>query len=111
MSLETSGIFHAARPSEDLRAPCAAVSDEEDARIPGAAGAFGVLVAIACVGLWPSAGPLLYLVVSLAAGGLLLPGVASTLPSLDLWMIPLVSLAGGASVAMSVRRQLPPTAR
>lgn len=93
-----------ARTSEDPHASCAAGSDEEDARIPGAAGAFGVLVAIACVGLWPSAGSLLYLVVSLAAGGLLLPGIATTLPSLDLWMIPLVSLAGGASVAMSVRR-------
>jgi concanavalin A-like lectin/glucanase superfamily protein/VanZ like protein len=100
-----------ARPSEDLHPLCAAVSDEEDARIPGAAGALGVLVAIACVGLWPSAEPLVYLVISFAAGWLLLPGIASTLPSLDLWMIPLVSLAGGASVAMSVRRQWPPTAR
>jgi hypothetical protein len=81
------------------------VSDKEDARIPGAAAAFGVLVAIACIGLWPSAGSLLYLVVSFAAGWLLLPAVASSLPSLDLWMIPLVSLAGGASVARSVRRQ------
>jgi len=69
------------------------------------AAASGVLVAIACVGLWPSAGSRLYLAVSFAAGWLLLPALASTLPSLDLWMIPLVSFVGGASVAMSVRRQ------
>ena len=86
-------------------AKCGVSSDYEDSKIPGAVATLGVLVAIACVGLWPSASSLLYLVVSLAAGGLLLPGIATTLPSLDLWMIPLVSLAGGASVAMSVRRQ------
>jgi concanavalin A-like lectin/glucanase superfamily protein/VanZ like protein len=91
--------------SQDLDALCGAVSDEEDKTIPGAAAAFGVLVAIACVGLWPSAGSLLYLAVSFAAGWLLLPALAPTLPSLDLWMTPLVSLAGGASVAISVRRQ------
>jgi hypothetical protein len=93
-----------ARPSEDLHPSCGVLSDEEDARIPGAAAVFGVLVAIACVGLWPRAGSLIYLVASFAAGGLLLPAMAPTLPQLDLWMMPLVSLAGGASVAVSVRR-------
>jgi hypothetical protein len=93
-----------ARPSEDADTSCP-VSDEEDARIPGAAATFGVLVAIACIGLWPSAGSLLYLVVSFAAGCLLLPAMAPSLPSLNLWMIPLVSLVGGASVVKSVRRQ------
>jgi hypothetical protein len=93
-----------ARPSEGLDPSCAASSDEEDARIPGAAAVFGVLVAIACVGLWPRAGSLIYLVASFAAGGLLLPAMAPTLPQRDLWMMPLVSLAGGASVAVSVRR-------
>jgi VanZ family protein len=93
------------RPSEDLDVSCVAVSDEEDKTIPGAAAAVGVLVAIACIGLWPSAGSLLYLAVSFAAGWLLLPALASTLPSVSLWMIPLVSFVGGASVAMSVRRQ------
>jgi VanZ family protein len=92
------------RRSEDLDAPCAE-SDDEDARLPGAVAAFGVVVAVACVGLWPSAGSVFPLVVSLAAGLLLLPATASTLPSLGLWMIPLVSLAAGASVVMSVRRQ------
>jgi hypothetical protein len=95
----------AGRP-RDLHAPCAVLSEPEDAKIPGVAGTFGVLVAVACVGLWPSAGSLLCLVVSFAAGLLLLPATASTLPSFNLWMIPLVTLAGGASVAVSRRHQI-----
>jgi hypothetical protein len=75
---------------------------------PGIAATLGVLVTVACVGLWPSAKPLFCLVVSLAAGLLLLPATASTLPSFNLWMIPLLSLVGGASVAASVRRQNDP---
>ena len=84
---------------------CAVGSDIEDASIPGAAAVLGVLIAIACVGLWPSAAPLLCVVVSFAAGLLLVAARASTLPVLGLWMIPLVSLAGGASVALSVGRR------
>ena len=93
-----------ARLSENPDLSCGPSSDEEDARTPGAAAAFGVLVAIACVGLWPSAGSLFCLVVSFAAGFALYPVMAPTLPRLDLLIIPLASLAGGASVAMSVRR-------
>jgi VanZ family protein len=93
------------RRSGDLDAPCTE-SDDEDARLPGAVAAFGVLVAVGCVGLWPSAESLIPLVVSFAAGLLLLPATASTLPTLGLWVIPLVSLAAGASVVMSVRRQI-----
>jgi hypothetical protein len=91
--------------SKDLDIPCIGLSDYEDARIPGMAAALGVLVAVACLGLWPSARCLLCLVVSLTVGLLLLPATASTLPSFNLWMIPLLSLLGGASVAVSVRRQ------
>jgi hypothetical protein len=88
----------------DLDAPCTVSSEPEDAKIPGAAATFGVLVAVACVGLWPSAGSLLYLVVSFVAGLLLLPVMASSLPPFNLWMMPLVSLAGSASVVASIRR-------
>jgi len=94
-----------ARPSENPNLSCAPSSDEEDARTPGAAATVGVLVAIACVGLWPSAGSLLYLVVSVVAGLFLLPVMAPTLPRLDLLLIPLASLAGGASVARSRRNE------
>ena len=93
------------RPSENLNLSCGPSSDEEDARTPGAAAAFGVLVAIACVGLWPSAGSLFCLVVSFVAGLALYPVMAPTLPGLDLLIIPLASLAGGASVAAGIVRQ------
>jgi hypothetical protein len=92
---------------KDLGAPCVGLSDYEDARLPGVAAALGVLIAVACVGLWPSARLLLCLVVSLVAGLLLLTATASTLPSFNLWMIPLLSLVGGASVAVSVRQNNP----
>jgi VanZ family protein len=93
---------------KDLGVPCVGLSDYEDAMIPGMAAALGVLAAVASVGLWPSARSLLCLVVSLAVGLLLLPATASTLPSFNLWMLPLLSLVGGASVAVSVRRQNDP---
>ena len=94
--------------STDLDSRCAVFSEGGDEKIPAAAATLGVLVAVACVGLWPSASSLLYLFVSFAAGLLLLPATAPTLPAFTLWMIPLVSVAGGASVAVSVRRQNDP---
>ena len=83
---------------------CAWSSEPEDARIPGAIAVFGVLIAIACVGLMPSAAPRLCLVVTLLAGWLFLAVTSPTLPSLKLWMFPLTSLAGGASVVAGLRR-------
>jgi len=103
---EESGSHGTAAPHDKFRAPCAVSSDYEDAaEIPIAAAGVGLLVAVACVGLWPSVGGLLCLVVSLAAGLLLLPLTASTLPSMNLCLVPLTSLAGGASVVVSIRRR------
>jgi len=99
---------HSALQPRDQCAWRAVLSEPDDAKIPGAAGVFGVLVAVACVGLWPSAGPLLSLVMSVAAGLLLLPAAPSTLPSFSLYTMPLVSLAGGASVVLSVRHRKDP---
>ena len=82
---------------------CAVLSDSEDARIPGAVAAFGVLVAIACIGLWPTAGRLLGLAVSLSAGFFFFATRASSLPFFNLWMMPLVSFAGGVSIAISIK--------
>lgn len=102
MAAKSSGSRSHGR--RDSVGPCAVVSDQEDAKIPGAAATLGVLVAVVCLGLWPSAGALLCLTASLAAGLLLVPATASTLPLFDLWMVPLISLAGGASVTFSLRR-------
>ena len=65
----------------------------------------GVLAAVACAGLFPSSGTLRTLVASLAAGLLLVAATASTTPVLTRWVILLVSLAGGASVGFTMRRQ------
>src|SRR4029453_1022214 len=90
--------------ARDRFASCRMRSDDEDARIPGAAAALGVLVAVACVGFWPSAGGLLGVAASVIAGLLLLLVTPATLPAMNLWLIPLTTIAGGASVAVSVRR-------
>ena len=82
---------------------CGVFSEGGDERIPLVAAILGVLVAVACAGFWPSAGPQLSLLLSVVASLLLLPATAPTLPSFTLWMIPLVSLAGSASVAFSLR--------
>jgi len=95
---------------------CAVIAEGGDEMIALLAASLGVLVAFACVGLLPwtgSAGPYakfgissgLALFSSLASGLLLLAAAARPLPSFHLWLIPLVSLAGGASVVFSLRRQ------
>ncbi len=92
----------------DADAACVASSEIENARVPGAAAAVGVLVAVACVGLWPSASPFICIFVSFAAGIFLLAEMFFTLPGLGRWMIPFLSLAGGMSVAASIRRRTEP---
>ena len=91
---------------EDRKEACSGSPDPEDKNLPGTAAMLGVLAAVACAGLFPSRGPLRCLIVSLAAGLLLVPATASTLPVLTRWMIPLLSLAGGASVAFTMRRKV-----
>jgi Concanavalin A-like lectin/glucanases superfamily/VanZ like family len=80
------------------------ISEEGDQWIPVMAACLGVLVAVACVGLWPSASLLLYVFSSFAAGLLLLPAIVPNVPSFNLWLIPLVTLAGGVAVVVSARR-------
>jgi hypothetical protein len=81
---------------------CAVRSDAEDGRMPGAIAAFGVLVAIACIGLWPTAGRLPSLAICFSGGLFFFATRASALPSFNLWMMPLVSFAGALSVALSI---------
>ena len=81
---------------------CSGFPDPEDEKIPAAAAMLGVLVAIACAGLFPSSGPLQCLIASLVAGLLFVPLTTSYLTG---WIMLLPSLAGGASVALTMRRQ------
>jgi ABC-type nickel/cobalt efflux system permease component RcnA len=90
---------------EDGNEACSGSTDPEDQKIPAAAVVLGVLAAVACAGLFPSSGPLSCLIASLAAGLLFVLATASALPMMTRWMILLVSLAGGASVGFTLRRQ------
>jgi len=100
----TNGTVGRHDVARDSRAACRTRTDNEDARIPGAAAALGALVTVACVGLSASAGGLVGLAASLLAGLLLLLITPPNLPAMNLWLIPLTTILGGASVAASVRR-------
>ena len=81
---------------------CGPLSDNEDKELPFAAALLGALVAIACVGVWPSVSRRLVLSTSLVAGGLLLTVTAPHLPAFVPLLLPLAALAGGAAVVISV---------
>jgi hypothetical protein len=88
--------------------PCGVSIEYEDSKIPLIAAALGVLAAVAGVGLWPPKASILCFLLSFAAGLALVPFMASNVPTLSRWMMPLVSLAGGASIAGSL---VPPRTR
>ena len=79
------------------------LSDNEDKVLPFAATLLGALVAVACVGPGRRL-PAGRAVREPDAGWLLLGFTAPNLPAFDTWILPVVALAGGASVAVSVRR-------
>jgi hypothetical protein len=86
--------------------PCAPLSDRDDQELPFAAAVLGTLVAVAGIGTWPSAARLLVLSSSGVAGALLFAVTAPNLPTFTAWMLPLVALAGGASIVVSVRHKV-----
>lgn len=98
-----SGHRRTRRPI-DVRTPCAVFAEPYDIEIPLAATAVGLLAAVACIGLWPTASSALYITVSVVAGSALLAGVGLDLPSVDFVTMPLASAAGGVSVIFSMRR-------
>jgi hypothetical protein len=104
---QAAAADHGSQPSrvEDGEEACSGTTEPEDEKIPAVAVVLGVLVAIACAGLFPSGAPLARLIASLAAGLLFASATASTLPALTRWMMPLLSLAGGLSVSLTMRRR------
>jgi len=90
---------------------CTWTSEREDARLPGAVAALGALIAIACLGWWSRAAAVLALAFSCGAGLLLVHALTPTLPRMNLWLIPLICLAGGVSVVVSRRTAAPDHAR
>jgi hypothetical protein len=91
-----------------LRSPsrsfsCTQLSDPEDKELPVVAAVLGMLVAVACIGAWPAPLKLIVPGASYAAGLLLVAGTASNLPAFNAWILPLVALAGGITIVVSVR--------
>ncbi|MDW6021592.1 LamG-like jellyroll fold domain-containing protein [Mesorhizobium sp. BAC0120] len=82
------------------------MSDDEDTRVPLSAVALGMLTAIAILGLRPSSGRAVCLLASLLAALLFLFPVSGYLPLFNLWLIPLLCLAGSASVALAPQSRL-----
>lgn len=99
----SSNTSEAGRTTERNR-QCAVISEDGDQWIPMKAASLGVLVAVAFIGLWPSASSLVHAFFSLATGLLLLPAIVPNVPPFNLWLIPLVTLAGGMSVIVSSSR-------
>jgi hypothetical protein len=77
---------------------------DRDAVLPGLIVAAGMLAAFACAGFWHER-RLAAIIVSLLVGLLILPAANLTLPSHVLWMIPPLSLVGGALIALSIVRE------
>jgi len=85
--------------------PCPPLTERDDQDLPFAAAVLGTLVAVAGLGACPATARLLVLSSS-GAAGVLLVAVAPDLPAFTAWMLPLVALAGGASIVVSVRHQV-----
>lgn len=85
---------------------CAQLTDPQDKAIPAVAAALGNLLAILCIGFRPSAGRLIALGLSLTAGFALLTATTHNLPAFNIWLLPVVTLAGAASIAFSVNGKI-----
>jgi VanZ family protein len=96
-------IHDAPVPRAASRSSCAPVSDPEDKEIPVISALSGTLLAVACMGFFPSFGRLLVLGIGFAPGFLLLMLSAPNLPAFNNWLVPAVSLAGAASIALFVQ--------
>jgi hypothetical protein len=83
--------------------PCGP-AEPTDARLCGLIVAVGLLIGVGAVGLWPTTTwPSAALLLSLAAGFLLWPAVSASLPAPYEGLVPLLTLAGGASIVVSAR--------
>ena len=79
-------------------------SESDDKADPAFAAVLGILAAVACLGFWPLSQWKLLLGSSFVVGLILESVTAANLPAFNTWLTPLVCLAGGASVVVSVRR-------
>jgi hypothetical protein len=95
-------LFTDASSHEDELCPAHEVGDS---RTSGLVVTFGVLVAVALLGFFPAISRQVLCLACLAAGLFLVPTVYATMPAVFKWLLPLLSLAGGSSVAFSTRHR------
>lgn len=96
----TATASHRAAPSPG-EVSCSPVSESYSKGLPAVAVVLGVLIAAAGISLWPAAGTRWCLLASAGAGLLLLYVSGTPLPAFNRVLMPLVAMAGGASVALS----------
>jgi concanavalin A-like lectin/glucanase superfamily protein/VanZ like protein len=98
---DAAGEGHSRRDRVDVACP---PLNAPDARMSGVVVAFGMLVGLACVGVWPSRRHLaMCLVVSCLAGITAALRMPSMLPGFYRLVVPLLTLVGSASVVASHR--------
>jgi Concanavalin A-like lectin/glucanases superfamily/VanZ like family len=91
--------------SSDVERACRAPAGDSDPdKVAGPVVIVGMLVAFGCVGLWPTSRfRVPCLILSFLTGFLLIPSITPVVPAFFRSLVPLLTLAGGASVAVSVR--------
>jgi hypothetical protein len=88
---------------------CPAARVVADSRGVGLVVTAGLLASVAILGLVPTVSRWTLCLACLAVGVLLFPTLAATLPTGYKWFLPLLTLAGGASIALSIQpEQTPP---
>jgi len=81
--------------------------DPPDGRFSGMFVGLGMLIAVACVGTWPTAYRMPSVLLSFIAALLVVPSVAPLVPSVLKWFFPFLAAAGAVAVIVSVRSQRP----
>jgi VanZ family protein len=90
----------------DIR--CSTEKTPADSRSVGVVTTFGLLVSLAILGFSPAVSRRTLCVACFAIGFVLFPTVGATLPAGHKWLLPILTLAGGASTAFSSRSEESP---
>jgi hypothetical protein len=88
---------------------CGPLTDNEDKMLPGMAALIGVLIAFAILCAWPATQIIHLVGMSFCAGVLFLALNLPTLPPFNFWLLPLVSMLGGLSIAISIQSKSAPS--